>query len=127
VSSVDVYPSLTYRNLAAAIEFLTTAFSLTIGEVGHDESGALRYASLRYAQGRVLVQPDLPEELHGSHLGQGWVYVAVADPDAHFRHARDAGARVLGEPHDALDGTHGYSAHDLGGNLWSFGSDRPGG
>jgi hypothetical protein len=54
----------------------------------------------------VLVQPDLPEELHGSHLGQGWVFVAVADADAHFRHACGAGAHVLGDPHDAL-GTRG--------------------
>jgi GNAT superfamily N-acetyltransferase len=28
------------------------------------------------------------------------VYVAVPDPDVHFAHARDAGAQVLGDPHE---------------------------
>lgn len=128
VTSMDVYPSLTYRDLGKAVEVLSTTFSLTIDEVGHDESGALRYATLRHGSGRVLLQPDLPDELHGSHLGQGWVYVAVADLNAHFQRARGAGARVLNDPHVAIDGTtRGYSARDLEGNLWSFGSDRPGG
>jgi uncharacterized glyoxalase superfamily protein PhnB len=55
------------------------------------------------------------------------VYVEVADPDAHSERARAAGAEVLGEPHDAMGGTvRGYSARDLEGNLWSFGSDLTG-
>jgi uncharacterized glyoxalase superfamily protein PhnB len=75
--------------------------------------------------GLVLLQPDLPEELHGSHLGRGWVYVTVPDPDAHVERALAAGAHVLGEPDDALGGTtRGYSARDPEGNLWSFGTDQ---
>jgi uncharacterized glyoxalase superfamily protein PhnB len=125
---MDVYPSLTYRDVEAALEFLANAFGLRVDQLERDASGAVRVASLKYRDGRVLVQPDLPEELHGSHLGQGWVYVAVADPDTHFARARDAGAQVLTGPHDAFDGTtRGYSARDVEGNLWSFGSDRPGG
>ncbi len=124
---MDVYPSLTYRDVEAALAFLTEAFGLTVDEIGRDTQGAVRSASLRYGNGRVLVQPDLPDELHGTHLGHGWVYIAVPDPDAHFARARDAGAQMLGDPHDAFDGTlRGYSARDLEGNLWSFGTDRPG-
>jgi uncharacterized glyoxalase superfamily protein PhnB len=56
----------------------------------------------------------------------GWVYVAVDDPDAHYERAKAAGGDVLNEPHDALGGTQrGYSARDLEGNLWSFGTARP--
>jgi uncharacterized glyoxalase superfamily protein PhnB len=74
----------------------------------------------------VMVQPELPEELHGEHAGRGWVYVVVDDPDAHRARALQAGAEVLGEVHDAMDGAqHGYSARDLEGNLWSFGTARP--
>jgi uncharacterized glyoxalase superfamily protein PhnB len=51
--------------------------------------------------------------------------VAVDDVDAHYRRAKAAGAEVLNEPHDALGGTQrGYSARELEGNLWSFGTDR---
>src|SRR5262249_52973286 len=103
--AMDVYPSLTYRDLEAALEFLETGFGLQPEEVGTDEQGAIRHAVLRHGDGRVLLQPDLPEELHGSHLGQGWVYVAVADPDAHYARAKAAGVDVLGEPHGAMEGT----------------------
>jgi uncharacterized glyoxalase superfamily protein PhnB len=124
---MDVYPSLTYRDLEAALEFLASSFGLRATEVGRNEQGVIRHAVLRHGEGAVLLQPDLPEELHGTHLGQGWVYVAVSDPDAHYARAKAAGVEVLGEPHDAIDGTmRGYSARDLEGNLWSFGTDRPG-
>ncbi len=126
-AAVDIYPSLTYRDLEAALEFLEKAFGLEPEEPGTDEHGAVRHAVLRHGDGLVLLQPDLPDELHGSHIGQGWVYVAVEDPDAHFERAKAAGAEVLGEPHDAMGGQmRGYSARDLEGNLWSFGTDRPG-
>ena len=124
---MDVYPSLTYRDLEAALEFLEQAFGLEPEVLGADEQGAIRHAAVRHGEGLVLLQPDLPDQLHGTHLGQGWVYVAVTDPDGHFERARAAGATMLGEPHDALEGRmRGYSARDLEGNLWSFGTDRPG-
>jgi hypothetical protein len=73
-----------------------------------------------------MVQPELPEELHGEHAGRGWVYVVVDDPDAHRARGLHAGAEVLGEVHEAMDGAQrGYSARDLEGNLWSFGTARP--
>jgi len=124
---MDVYPSLTYRDLEAALEFLEKAFGLVPEVLGTDEHGAIRHAAVRHGEGLVLLEPDLPDQLHGTHLGQGWVYVAVTDPDGHFERARAAGAKMLGEPHDALEGQmRGYSARDLEGNLWSFGTDRPG-
>ena len=98
-----------------------------LGGIIHEcKNGALRHAALRHGEGLVLLQPDLPDELHGTHVGHGWVYVAVGDPDAHFERAKAAGAEVLGEPHDAMGGMRGYSARDLEGNLWSFGTARPG-
>ena len=126
---MDVYPSLTYQDLEAALAFLQRGFGLEPVILGTDEHGAIRYAALRHGEGMILLQPDLPEQLHGSHVGQGWVYVAVAvaDPDVHFQRAKAAGVEVLGDPHDAMGGTmRGYSARDLEGNLWSFGTDRPG-
>jgi len=124
---VDVYPSLTYRDLEAAVVFLERAFGLELEDAVTAEGGKLRLVTMRHGDGRVLLQPDLPDELHGSHIGHGWVYVAVPDADAHFSQAVAAGVDVLGTPHDAFDGTQrGYSARDLEGNLWSFGVDRPG-
>ena len=66
-------------------------------------------------------QTDRPELLHGSHVGHGWIYVRVADPDAHYAHARSRGAHVLNEPGSAPRGQQrGYSARDREGNIWTF-------
>lgn len=122
---MDVYPSLTYRDLKAAIDQLQEAFGLepVIFETDGEE---IRMAAVGHGRGMVMLQPELPDHLHGEHAGQGWVYVVVEDPDAHYARAKAAGAEVLGEPHDAFDGRQrGYSARDGEGNLWSFGTSRP--
>ena len=123
---VDVYPALTYRDVRAALEWLETAFGLEPTLPGDDGAEEIHHAALAHGNGMVLVESERPEDLHGSHTGLGWVYVAVDDPDAHYERAKAAGVDVLNEPHDALGGTQrGYSACDLEGNLWSFGTARP--
>jgi uncharacterized glyoxalase superfamily protein PhnB len=111
-----VYPSLTYRDIDAALTWLEEAFGFD-GQYLDDVAAVVRFG------GRTtLIQPDRPDELHGSHIGHGWVYVVVDDIDAHYRRANSAGATLLGEPHGYGDGHRGYSARDLEGNLWSFGT-----
>jgi uncharacterized glyoxalase superfamily protein PhnB len=86
----------------------------------------IRAAAVKHGRGMVMLQPELPDDLHGEHAGQGWVYVVVEDPDTHYAQAKQAGAEVLGEPHEAFEGRQrGYSARDGEGNLWSFGTSRP--
>ena len=111
-----VYPSLTYRDVGAALAWLAEAFGFEAQVL--DEVTAV----VRSGSGAVLVQTDRPEDLHGSHIGRGWVYVVIGDVDAHYARAKAAGAGLLGEPHDYGDGYRGYSARDLEGNLWSFGT-----
>jgi hypothetical protein len=71
LAAVDVYPSLTYRDLEAALDFLQGAFGLEPEDLGRDENGRLRYVSVRHGEGLVLLQPDLPDELHGDARGTG--------------------------------------------------------
>src|SRR5262249_16679897 len=124
--AMNVYPSLTYRDPAAALEFLQKAFGFEPQVLGTAEDGTIRYAALKHGAGAILVQPDLPDDLHGSHLRHGWLYCDVFEVAAHFERAKAAGAAVLSEPHDAIGGRmRGYSARDPEGNLWSFGVDRP--
>lgn len=111
-----MYASLTYRDVTAALAWLNLAFGFD-GDLHDDGIGVVRHGN-----GRVIIQPDQPEELHGTHLGQGWVYTVVDDIDSHHRRSAQAGAHILGEPHSYADGYWGYSARDLEGNLWSFGT-----
>jgi len=124
---MDVYPSLTYRDVTAALSWVAAAFGLQPRIYDVDEGGAeqINHGALVHGEGLVLVESERPQDLHGSHTGRGWVYVYVADIDAHYQHALTAGAEVLGEPHAGPGGMHGYSARDLEGNLWSFGTARP--
>jgi uncharacterized glyoxalase superfamily protein PhnB len=75
----------------------------------------------------------------GQHAEEGWmggkppdplasplsIYAAVPDPDTHYQRARTAGAEIVRELADMDYGSREYSARDLEGNLWSFGTYQP--
>ncbi len=120
---MDVYPVLTFRNVGTALAWLSRAFGLDARiENGGDHD--VGHAVLIHHNGLVLAEAERPDELYGTHTGRGWLYVAVDDVDAHYARAKSAGAELLSDPHDA-EGLRGYSARDIEGNLWTFGSARP--
>jgi uncharacterized glyoxalase superfamily protein PhnB len=51
--------------------------------------------------------------------------VYVPDTDAHYARARAAGAEIVRELADTPYGSREYSARDVEGNLWSFGTYYP--
>jgi uncharacterized glyoxalase superfamily protein PhnB len=120
---MDIYPSLTYRDVEAALDQLEAAFGFARVVYERGEDGRIELAAVTHGQGLVPIQPDNPEALHGTHIGHGWIYVVVDDPDAHCTRARAAGVTILTEPHDAGD-LRGYSAQDLDGNVWTFGTTQ---
>ena len=52
------------------------------------------------------------------------VYVVVDDPDTHYTRAKTAGAEITRELENSDWGSRGYSAKDLEGHHWSFGTYR---
>jgi uncharacterized glyoxalase superfamily protein PhnB len=110
-----ICPCLTYLDMQQAMAELGDVFGLQIVWLG---DGA---AEIRWNGGVAVAQKDQPEQFHGSHVGNAWTYVRVADPDAHYAGARSRGAHVLTEPHSTPDGQQrGYSAQDREGNVWTF-------
>jgi uncharacterized glyoxalase superfamily protein PhnB len=91
------------------------------------------FPALRYKDASAAI------DLLGSYDGGGWlggrpmeplassisVYVVVGDPDAHYARAKKAGATIVREITDEDYGSREYSARDLEGNLWSFGTYDP--
>jgi uncharacterized glyoxalase superfamily protein PhnB len=53
------------------------------------------------------------------------IYVVIDDPDAHHERAQAAGAEIVRGLTDEDYGSREYSARDLEGNLWSFGTYDP--
>lgn len=120
----DVYPSIRYRDAAAAIEWLGRAFGFERVVVYEGDDGRIEHAEVRYGDGMVMLGSERAGE-EGRHIGQGWVYVVVEDLTAHHERAEAAGAEIVREPADEDYGSF-YGARDPEGNEWSFGTYRPG-
>jgi uncharacterized glyoxalase superfamily protein PhnB len=126
----NIFPALRYRDANAALDFLKAAFGAEEKEVHRSEDGAIQHAELRLGAGLIMF---------GQHSEQGWlggepprplsstvsIYVVIPDPDSHHAAAVAAGARVVRELEDTPYGSREYSARDLEGNLWSFGTYDP--
>jgi uncharacterized glyoxalase superfamily protein PhnB len=126
----SLYPVFRYRDPDAAVDWLGQAFGCEERVVYRDDDDGFRHGELRLEGNLVMV--GLADEagwLGGEEprpLGStGSVYVAVDDVDAHHARARTAGAKIVRELVDQPYGSREYSARDLEGNLWSFGTYRP--
>ena len=114
-----ICPLLTYQDMQSSMQHLAEVFGLEVVWLNEDA------AEIRWDGGVAVAQTDRPEDLHGTHVGLGWIYVLVDDPDSHYEWAVAQGARVLGEPHSTADGEQrGYSTRDSEGNLWTFAVQR---
>jgi uncharacterized glyoxalase superfamily protein PhnB len=116
-------PSLAYRDVPRAVEWLSRAFgfrersdarlSWTGGWLTWMELDDV-LVSLSTAGGHELKSP---ESVGGLSVG---LKVYVADVDEHFRQAKAAGAVVVSGPEDGFWGGRIYRAKDLEGHLWEF-------
>lgn len=121
-----LYPSMRFRDAPAAIAFLKTAFDFREIQVIANDDGTIAHAELSYGPSILMLGSDREDPVMGSRAGHGWIYVAVEDADAHCERARGAGAKIVAEPFDTDYGSRDYTAHDLEGNVWHFGTYRPG-
>jgi quinol monooxygenase YgiN/uncharacterized glyoxalase superfamily protein PhnB len=105
-------PELAYDNVDAAAAWLCDTFGL---------NERLRIGNHRRQlvyQGESIIATGGGED---AVAGAGHsVMMRVADVDAHYAHAKGAGAWVLGEPQTYFFGERQYSAYDIGGHIWTF-------
>jgi uncharacterized glyoxalase superfamily protein PhnB len=127
----DVIPTMRYQDASAAIDWLERAFGFERHAVHQGEGGRIEHAELRFGSGMIMLgsareSEEWPSRTPGELGGAtGGTYVIVEDPDAHYRRAKDAGAEIVMELTDQDYGSRDYSARDLEGYLWSFGTYRP--
>jgi len=126
----NLYPSLSYDDAPAAIEWLCQAFGFTQRLVVPGPDGTVMHSELSIGPGVVMVSSARPEEGRLSPRAVSGVTsvlsVRVDDPDAHFARATAAGAEVVRGMRDEDYGSRGYMARDPEGHLWYFGTYRPG-
>lgn len=122
------YPSLRYADAEAAIEWLERTLGFERGEVHRDEEGRVAHAELRLGSGVVMLGTAGVgrEPFRGLPAGGALVYVAIDDVDALYGRVRDTGADVALELMDTDYGSRDFTVRDPEGNLWAFGTYRPG-
>ena len=118
-----VFPTLIYDDAIGAIDFLVSAFGAERHAV-YSTDETVQHAELRLGNGMVMLGPARPDA-NATRGAGGAVYVVVDDPDSHCARARAAGAEIVREPFDTDYGSRDYSARDLEGNVWHFGTYQP--
>lgn len=126
----NMFPTLTYDDAAAAIEWLCTAFGFERRLVVPGEAGSVRHSELSFGGGVVMVSSPKPEAGRIGPREAGGMCAAlslfVEDPDAHHAQAVAAGAEIVEPLRDEDYGARGYGARDPEGHLWYFGTYIPG-
>ncbi|MFY9914417.1 MAG: VOC family protein [Nocardioidaceae bacterium] len=116
--ATTVTPVLVYPDVRAAVSWLAAAF----GFEERTRIGDAHRAQLRVGADGALVVADVrgeqvaPSHGHVTHL----IKVRVPDVEAAFARARDAGARVLGEPATQPFGERMCTVEDLAGHRWEL-------
>ena len=125
-----LFPFLRYRDAPAAIDWLVKAFGFEEQMVVPGENGTIAHAQLSVASGIIMLGTARDDELRMKSprdlgaVNQG-IYVHLEDVDAHCERARAAGAEIVRGLESTDYGSREYTARDLEGHLWSFGTYRP--
>jgi uncharacterized glyoxalase superfamily protein PhnB len=132
-AATPVIPMLRYRDVPAAIQWLSRAFGMKVHRVETDADGKPCYAELTAGCGMLMIAP-IEDTVFGRLLVQpdeiGGVetqvcYLCVANVRVHHARARAAGAVVVIDPDDEVNQGRGYSCRDPEGHVWNFGSYDP--
>ena len=129
-TSQAFFPGMRYANAPAAIEWLEKAFGFQRQVVYPGPDGTVAHAQLIFNGGMIMLgshkddmfQYKTPREAGGVTQA---VYVHVPDIDAHFARAKAAGAEIVVSLKDTDYCSREYSARDLEGHLWHFGTYLP--
>lgn len=126
----DMYPSLTYDNAQAAIEWLCAVFGFQKRLVVPGSDHTIKHSELTLGSGVIFVSSPKPEQNRvapqKSPGRNHALCVRVTDPDAHYARAKAKGAEILQELKNEDYGSRGYMVKDVEGNQWYFGTYKPG-
>ena len=117
-----ISPYLYYEDVAAALAWLERAFGLRERMRIAGPDGEIAHAEVELAEGVVMMGRPGPDYRNPKRLGgvTQSLYVYVDEVEKHFRHAKEAGAKVVQEPADQFYGDRNYAVEDPEGHLWYF-------
>ncbi|MEK6408759.1 MAG: VOC family protein [Acidobacteriota bacterium] len=118
-----------YQDPAKAIDWLCNAFGFEVRLKVEAADGSIAHSELVFGEGVIMVggkkqdYRQSPRAIGGANTQSMMVY--VDDVEAHFKRAREAGAKIVSELATADHGAEywsdrGYEAEDLDGHHWWF-------
>lgn len=126
----NLFPTLTYDDAAAAIEWLCDTIGFVRRLVVPGPDGAVMHSELQLGPGVIMVSSPKPEQDRVSQRGLAGhaqaLCVYVDDPDPLYERVIGKGARVTRELQDEEYGARGFMIEDPEGHAWYFGNYRPG-
>jgi uncharacterized glyoxalase superfamily protein PhnB len=127
-----IVPTLRYRDVTAAVEWLCHAFGFERHVVVNGIDASVEYAELTFGDGMIMLGPvedspigrlmTQPEQAGGAETQICYLY--VDDVAAHCARAEAAGAEIMLDIEDKRSG-RGYSCRDPEGHIWNFGTYDP--
>lgn len=130
-----IIPCLRYRDAAAAIDWLCTAFGFEKQAVYPNPDGTIAHAQLTFGNGMIMlgsVKPGdrgwgrlirQPDEIGGVETQSA--YLVVDDADAIHARAKAAGAEIVLDIRDQDYGGRDFTCRDPEGHVWTFGTYDP--
>ena len=123
----NIFPTLKYKDGTGAVDWLVKAFGFEKKVVHPGPDGTVGHAELGIGPGIIMLGTKTPPDPKNPWAdATSGIYVYVEDIDAHYARARLAGAEIVRPLADTEYESREYSARDSEGNLWSFGTYRPG-
>jgi uncharacterized glyoxalase superfamily protein PhnB len=127
-----VIPTMRYHDAPRIVDWLCDTFGFRRHLVVPDGDGGIAHAELAVGGGMIMLGSWRDDEWgalvktarDAGAITQS-VYVVIPTVDAHYAHAKAAGAEIVQDLEDKPYGGRGYSARDPEGQLWSFGSFDP--
>ena len=125
-NTVRIYPSLAYADVSRAAEWLARVFGFELAlEIEGDEHSQA-YAELRLGEDDTWILLSSPNTSMPVYRDRPGFYVYVRDIESHYARATSQGAEIVHVLERTDYATREYTARDLEGNLWQFGTFRPG-
>jgi uncharacterized glyoxalase superfamily protein PhnB len=128
-----IMPTLRYRNAPAAIDWLCRVFGFERHAVYPGPEGTIGHAELKLGGGMIMLgtfKDDAygrgfksPEEVGGVETRSA--YIVVADADAVYARAKEAGGTIVRELENTDYGSREFTVKDLEGHSWSVGTYDP--
>ena len=128
-----IIPTMRYRDVPRAIDWLCDAFGFEKHLVIDEDDGGVAYAELSIGASMIMVGPaegsafdrlmKQPDQIGGMETQICYLY--VADVDRHRERALAAGAEIVLDMDAEGSAGRGYSCRDPEGHIWNFGTYNP--